>query len=324
MKVLVWHVHGGWMDAFVRGRHEYLLPVAPGAGAYGLGRAGREWPASVREVPYADLADEPIDVVVLQRPEEEQLARGLTGRAPGHDVPAVYLEHNTPPAPGARHRMADRPDLPLVHVTHFNELMWDCGSTRTTVVEHGVPDPGHIFTGELPTAAVVMNDPVRRGRITGTDLLPRFAEVGRVDVFGMGLERLPETVGLGPEALLPVGDLPTARLHAELARRRVYLHLTRWTSLGLSLLEAMHAGLPPVVLGTTEAARAVPPGVGFTSTRVADLVDAAAKLVGDRVLAADTGAKAREHALAHYGLGPFLETWDGVLAHAAAGTGGAA
>ncbi|MGX7828448.1 glycosyltransferase [Actinokineospora sp. 24-640] len=326
MRVLLWHVHGGWMEGFVRGEHEYLLPTAPGAGAYGLGRAGRDWPAAVREVPFAALADEPIDVVVLQRPEEEQLVRGLTGRTPGHDLPAVFLEHNTPKGtvPDTRHPLADRPDLPLVHVTHFNDLMWDCGSTPTTVVEHGVPDPGHLFTGELPAAAVVLNEPVRRGRVTGTDLLPRFAEAGRLDVFGMGLAGLNDLVGLDTDALRAVGDLPSARLHAELARRRVYLHVNRWTSLGLSLLESMHAGLPPVVLGTTEAARAVPPGAGFVSTRVADLVEAATKLIGDQVLAADTGARAREHALAHHGLAPFLDAWNGVLRHAVAGTGGAA
>ncbi|GAA4290950.1 glycosyltransferase [Actinokineospora soli] len=311
MKVLAWHVHGGWMDAFVQGEHEYLVPTAPGGGAYGLGRAGRDW--TISEVPYG--APVHPDVVVLQRPEEEQLARGLTGLVPGLDVPAVYVEHNTPPAPNARHPLADRSDLLLVHVTHFNDLMWDCGSTPTTVVEHGVRDPGHLFTGELAVAAAVLNDPVRRGRMTGTDLLPRFAAVGPVDVFGMGLDGLTDTVRA-------VGDLPTARLHAELARRRAYLHVTRWTSLGLSLLEAMHAGLPPVVLGTTEAARAVPPGAGVVSTRVADLVEATAKLLGDRVLAADTGARAREHALARYGLRSFLQTWDDVLRHAVSGTGG--
>ena len=32
------------------------------------------------------------------------------------------------------------------------------------------------YTGELPAAAVVVNVPVRRNRITGTDLLPGFAE----------------------------------------------------------------------------------------------------------------------------------------------------
>ena len=53
-----------------------------------------------------------------------------------------------------------------------------------------------------------------------------------------------------------------------MARRRVYLHPHRWTSLGLSLLEAMHLGMPVVALATTEALEAVPPGAGVVSTRL--------------------------------------------------------
>ena len=40
-----------------------------------------------------------------------------------------------------------------------------------------------------------------------------------------------------------------------MARRRLYLHPVRWTSLGLSLLEAMHLGMPVVALATTEVPR---------------------------------------------------------------------
>ena len=50
-----------------------------------------------------------------------------------------------------------------------------------------------------------------------------------------------------------IGDLPQHRMHDEMARRRVYLHPLRWTSLGLSLLEAMHLGMPVVAVATTEA-----------------------------------------------------------------------
>ncbi len=52
------------------------------------------------------------------------------------------------------------------------------------------------------------------------------------------------------------------RMHAELARRRAYLHLCRWTSLGLSLIEAMQIGMPVLALATTEAVAAVPPDAG--------------------------------------------------------------
>ncbi len=38
MRILVWHVHGGWMEAFVRGgQHEYLLPKSSDGGAWGFG-----------------------------------------------------------------------------------------------------------------------------------------------------------------------------------------------------------------------------------------------------------------------------------------------
>jgi glycosyltransferase involved in cell wall biosynthesis len=197
----------------------------------------------------------------------------------------------------------------LVHVTHFNRLMWDNGSTRTTVVEHGVVDPGHRYTGELGSAAVVVNDPVRRGRVTGTDLLPEFAKAVPLDVFGMGADAL----DAGP-GVRPVGDLPQDRMHAEMARRRAYVHPLRWTSLGLALIEAMHLGMPVVALATTEAMEAVPPGAGYCSTDVDRLVRNLRDLVAEPELARELGAEARAHALHRYGLDRFLRDWDEVLA----------
>jgi glycosyltransferase involved in cell wall biosynthesis len=176
------------------------------------------------------------------------------------------------------------------------------------VIEHGVVDPGHRYTGELESAAVVVNEPVRRGRITGTDLLPEFARATPLDVFGIGVDRL----DLGPH-VRPVGDLPQHRMHAEMARRRAYVHPLRWTSLGLSLIEAMHLGMPVVALATTEAAEAVPPGTGYCSTNVDRLVRDLRELMGEPGLARELGAEARAHALHRYGLDRFLRDWDEVL-----------
>ncbi|WP_030432456.1 glycosyltransferase [Allokutzneria albata] len=309
MKVLVWHVHGGWMTSFVQGPHEYLLPKLPEGGPFGSGRLGRDWPESAREVGPEELRDTDVDVVVLQRTEELELAERWLGRR----VPMVFVEHNTPK--GGRHPLADRDDLTIAHVTHFNSLMWDCGSTPTTVIEHGVVDPGERYTGELPRAGVVINEPVRRWRVTGTDLLPRFAEAAPLDVFGMGLDGLAEK--LGCDRITPVGDLPTEKLHAELARRRVYVHPLRWTSLGLSLIEAMHLGMPVVALGVTEAARAVPAEAGFVSTSVDELAAAVELLLAEPELAARLGQGARKFALAHYGLAAFVENWDRLLSRIA-------
>ncbi|WP_165986851.1 glycosyltransferase [Streptomyces sp. YIM 98790] len=316
MNILLWHVHGSWTTAFVQGPHTYLVPVLPDRGPDGLGRARTfPWPASVRELPPEQLRDADIDVVVLQRPHECALAeRWLGGRRPGRDLPAVYLEHNAPDGevPRTRHPCAGRDDLVLVHVTHFNRLFWDNGSTRTTVIEHGVVDPGHRWTGELERAAVVVNEPLRRGRFTGTDLLPALAAAAPLDVFGMATDGLAGRLGVPPDRCRS-HELPQAALHAEMARRRLYLHPVRWTSLGLSLIEAMHLGMPVVALATTEAVEAVPEGAGVLSTRPETLAEAARRYLHEPEAAAEAGDRARAAALARYGLKRFLADWNRLL-----------
>ncbi|MET0133378.1 MAG: glycosyltransferase [Kibdelosporangium sp.] len=304
LNVLVWHVHGSWTTSFVHGSHRYLLPTGP----WGGGRTGHDWPASAVEVPFDRVRQESVDVVVLQEPDQIQLAEQLLA---GRRVPMIYLEHNTPrgDVPFTRHAIADREDIPLVHVTHFNDLMWDSGHAPTTVIEHGIVDPGRRYTGELARAGVVINEPVRRGRITGTDLLPAFAAKVPLDIFGLGLDGLDGCGG----RLRSQGDLPTGRLYDELAKRRVYLHTTRWTSLGLSLIEAMHIGMPVVVLGTTEASRAVPVDCGLVSADVDELVDGLCWLMSEPESARRIGEQAREYALANYGLARFLDDWDQLL-----------
>ena len=308
MRILLWHVHGSWTTAFVQGRHEYLLPTLPDRGPDGLGRARTwDWPDSAVEVAPEQLRAEPIDLVVLQRPHELELTRQWAGRAPGAGLPAIYLEHNAPePHPAlSTHPLAGPSDIPIVHVTHFNRMFWDSGAAPTAVIEHGVVDPGARYTGELERIAVVVNEPRRRGRMVGADLVERVAAELPVDVFGM-------TDGpLGNARTL--GDIRQASMHDELARRRVYLHPMRWTSLGLSLIEAMHLGMPVVAVAATEAARAVPPEAGVLTNDVDELVDATRRFLHDPEAARAAGKAARAHALERFGLQRFLDDWDRIL-----------
>ncbi len=314
--VLVWHVHGSWLTALVQGPHRYLVPVLPDRGPDGLGRARTwDWPADVVERTPEQLRDSQIDVVVLQRPGEAELVRRWTGLRVGLDVPAVYLEHNTPSSPtDQRHPAAALPGVPIVHVTAFNALVWDNGSAPVRVVEHGVLDPGPIWTGELNRTAMVSNDPLSRPRVVGADLLHRFLDAGTgLDVFGMGVQGIAVALGLDPARVGEHEDLPQHRMHAELARRGVYLHLTRWTSLGLSLVEAMTMGMPVAVLATTAAPGAVPPAAGVVSDDPQVVVESVRELLKDRARAAQAGAAARQAALARFGLARFLRDWDEVF-----------
>jgi hypothetical protein len=319
MRILIWHVHGSWTTSFVQGPHDYLLPVTADRDGDGLGRARTwNWPASVVEVAAPALARAELDLVVLQRPHELRLVEQWTGRRAGYDVPAVYVEHNTPggDVPRTRHPLAEQDRIPVIHVTHFNRLMWDCGTAPTTVIEHGVVDPGYRYSGETPRAAVAVNEPVRRGRAVGTDLLAGLAAEAPLDVFGMGLDDLRRhlgRIGGGDDRVRTFEDLPQSQLHGELARRRVYVHTARWTSLGLSLLEAMHLGLPVVALATTEAARAVPPDAGVVTADPSALAAATRRFLDDPDVARATGLRARQSARRRYGLERFLTDWDAVL-----------
>jgi hypothetical protein len=304
LNILIWHVHGSWMGAFTAGRHRYLLPVTPGSAQ---GRKRPAWPASVVEVTPREARELPVDAIVFQRPAELESVRDYLGeRRAGRDVPAFYVEHNAPQGRinEMRHFLAGREDLEIVHVTHFNALFWDTGAAATRVIEHGVADPGDLYAGDLERCAVVINEARRRARVTGTDLLPGFERVAPLDLYGIGTAH----------------DLPQAELHAAIARRRLYLHPFRWTSLGLALLEAMACGMPVVGLATTEAPYAVPAAAGVLSNRPDQLAKAIAQLMRDPAQARAMGQAGRAHVLRHYGLERFLRDWDAALAARTAGS----
>ena len=322
MRILIWHVHGSWTTAFVAGPHDYLLPLLPDRSPDGLGRARTwSWPAAAREVPVERLREEPLDVVVLQRPHEAALAERWTGRRPGRDLPAVYLEHNAPTEHAVRseHPVLQDPrlrDVLVAHVTAFNAMAWDCGDHRTTVVEHGIPDPGHRYTGEDPSLAVCANEPVRRWRVAGSDVVLDLARCLPVHVYGMASDELG---AVAEQRSIPgldrsrCHDLPQAALHDAMARHRVYLHPYRWTSLGLSLIEAMTLGMPVLALSATEAPEAVPAGAGLVTNDLGRLRATARRLLADRDEAAACGRVARDHALRRFSLTRFLLDWDRVL-----------
>jgi glycosyltransferase involved in cell wall biosynthesis len=249
-----------------------------------------------------------VDVATRPRPHVVDLAERWLRRRPGVDVPVIYLEHNTPPDPTGetQHVAASIPRCRLVHVTAFNSLYWNADGAPVTVIEHGIVDPGHRYTGERASAAVVINDPVRRGRATGSDLLPFFGARVPIALYGMRSE--------------PLGgrDVVQSALHDELAHHRVYVHLSRWTSLGLSLLEAMHLGMPVVALAATAVPSAVPPDAGIVDTDVRQLRVALRELLDDPERCHQLGKAGRAAALERFGLARFLHEWDAVLEEVAA------
>jgi Glycosyl transferases group 1 len=309
--LLLWHVHGSWTESFVAGPHRYLLPLNANQDAYGRGLCGRNWPHA-KEVPSSRLRDEDIDLVVLQRPEEIELTARWLGRRPGVDIPAVYVEHNAPRpfAVDSVHPIAGRDDIPLIHVTDFNRLMWNNGAAPTRVINHGIADPGHLYTGEVAAAATMINEPRRRWRTVGADLLEELSKHTPIDVWGIGTELL----NGGSGSVRGKGDVLAPRLLHQVARRRVYLHAARWTSLGIALVEAMYLGMPVVAVASTMAPLVVPAEAGVVSADVATLAYALEGFVTDFAAASAAGKAARDFAMAHFALDRFLAEWDDVIA----------
>src|SRR5690606_4698544 len=83
----------------------------------------------------------------------------------------------------------DDPDGLLVHVTAFNDLMWDSGSTPTRVIEHGVIVPDDVrYTGEIERGLVVVNGLPKRGRRLGADVFEAVRKKVPLDLVGLGSE----------------------------------------------------------------------------------------------------------------------------------------
>ncbi|MFL5760999.1 MAG: glycosyltransferase [Thermomicrobiales bacterium] len=301
LKILIWHIHGSYLNALCRIEHDWYLPIKPGAPEGYGGRAGYDLPPWVHEVPDSFVQDLDLDLVIYQTPRNlhDDAAEILGERQ--RTLPAIYLEHNIPrPHPvDSRHPVADR-DLLLVHVTHFNRLMWDSGTTPVRVIEHSVAiDPTICYNGETPRGITIVNGLCRRGRLTGCDL------------FLQARERVPlDLVGMESEEIGGLGDIPYRSLHRRVADYRFLFSPIRYTSLPLAVIEAMTIGCPIVALATTELPTVIENGVnGYVSCDLDALVEGMRKLLADPDHARRLGQNARELARRRFGFARFARDW---------------
>src|SRR5919206_5369522 len=125
LKILIWHIHGSYLNALARIEHDWYLPVKQGR-PEGYGGRGPTFdlPGYVREVPAERVRDLDLDLVIYQTPKNylEDQFEILSDRQ--RRLPRIYLEHNTPrPHPTDSRHVVDDPNVLLVHVTRYNQLM---------------------------------------------------------------------------------------------------------------------------------------------------------------------------------------------------------
>ena len=221
-------------------------------------------------------------------------------------LPRLYLEHDPPREhPTDTQHVVNDSNLLLVHVTHFNDLVWDSGRTPTCVIEHGVTVPKDVhYTGELGAGVVVVNGLKSRGRRLGSD------------VFEQVRSQLPlDLVGMKSEELGGLGEIPHAQLANFITRYRFFFNPIRYTSLGLSVCEAMMLGMPIVGLATTEMTMVIQNYVsGYVDTNVNAVIDVMQHLLKHPEEAQRMSQNARQVAEKRFSIDRFIRDWDRAFA----------
>ena len=317
LKILTWHIHGSYLTALAQIPHDWYLPVRDGWPEGYVGRGGYSTlPDYVHEVPAEQVRELDLDLIIFQTAKNYLEDREILSNTQQR-LPQIYLEHNTPrPHPTDSRHPVDDPNLLLVHVTHYNRLMWDNGRTPTLVIEHSVAiDPSVRYSGERAEGITVINELQRRGRIAGCDLFLQAREAVPLTIAGM---KSAELGGLG--------DIHYRELHRRVAEYRFLFSPMRYTSLPLAVIEAMTIGMPVVALATNELPTVIESGVtGYLACELDDLVARMRDLLADPELARPLGANARAVARERFGIERFIRDWNDAFgqvrgrAHAVAG-----
>jgi glycosyltransferase involved in cell wall biosynthesis len=307
LNILTWHTHGSYLYYLSQAPHNFYVVSKPGRPPGYGGRCGHmPWGDNVIDMPADEIRNRQFDCIIYQ--DDHQYLRDRfeylteTQRA----LPQIYIEHDTPREhPTDMRHPVDASNVMLVHVTHFNALMWDSGQTPVRVIEHGVMVPDNVrYRGNLERGLVVINNLATRGRRLGGDVFARAREQVPLDL-----------VGMGAEALGGLGEVQHDRLPAFTANYRFVFNPIRYTSLGLAVIEAMMIGVPMVALATTEMATMIENGrSGFADTNVPALIDRMHDLLRDPELARRIGEQGRQRAMERFNIGRFVSDWNAVLA----------
>lgn len=306
LKVLTWNTHGSYLYYLSQTPHEFYVLSKPGRPAGYGGRCGPiPWGPNVHDMPADSVRAHEFDCIVFQDDDQYEKDQYELLSAAQRTLPRIYIEHDPPRQhPTDTTHLVDDPDVLLVHVTHFNQLMWNSGRTPTTVIEHGVRLPkGVTYGGDFARGLSIINNLRQRGRRLGADIYTRAREVVPLDLVGM------DSASLGG-----VGEVAHPELPAFAARYRFLFNPIRYTSLGLSVIEAMMIGMPVVALATTEMVTVIENGEnGFIDTNAESLHMVMQELVRNPALARHLGANAQRGARERFGIERFAADWNTAL-----------
>lgn len=306
LRIFTWHIHGSYLYYLSQTPCEFIVPVGKDGEPGYTGRSGPfPWGPNVIEIPVEDVRNAEFDCILYQHSKNYLEDQYEILSEEQRRLPRIYLEHDPPrEVPTDTRHIVDDPATLLVHVTHFNHLMWDNNRTPSRVIEHAVLIPENArYSGELEKGIVVINNIQKRGRRLGLDVYKEIRKRVPLDIVGMGSA---EVGGLG--------EIPPPELPAFISRYRFFFNPIRYTSLGLAVCEAMMVGLPMIGLATTEMPVTVENGVtGYVHTDPDFLVKKMQLLLRDRAHATELGTAARAAALRKFDIQRFASEWLGTF-----------
>lgn len=301
LRIFTWHIHGSYLYYLSQGDYNIYIPVTKekNEGYYGRGTTF-PFGKNVIEVDAAEVKNMEFDCILFQTNKNYLVDQYDVLSEGQRKLPRIYLEHD-PPAKhptDTKHIISD-PEILVVHVTHFNKLMWNNETDNVKVIDHGITNQVVDYTGELEKGIVVINHLHQRGRKLGADIFEKVSRHVPLDLVGMGTK---EYGGLG-EVLHP-------QLPAFISKYRFFFNPIRYTSLGLAVLESMMIGLPFVGLATTEYVTVVDNEVsGFIHTDVDYLIQQMQLLLKDRTLAQTMGSRGKANAEKRFNIQRFTKEW---------------
>lgn len=302
LKILTWHVHGSYLYYLTQVPCHFYLPVLPGRPEGYGGRTGTfNWGDNVHEISLEETSKMDFDCILFQSKKNYLEDQYEILSENQRFLPKIYLEHDPPrEVPTDTRHIVNDPDVLLVHVTHFNNLMWDNNHTPTTVIQHGVLLPEDVkYTGVLDKGIVVINGLTKRGRRLGYDIFNEVQKYIPLDL-----------VGIESEKAGGIGEIAPHDLPSFISKYRFFFNPIRYTSLGLAVCEAMMTGLPIIGLATTEMVVTIENGQsGYVHTDVSNLIDKMELLLTNPGHAKQLGDKAKEIAMKRFGIERFIQDW---------------
>lgn len=300
-RIFTWHIHGSYLYYLSKGNYDIYIPTNDkrDEGYYGRGMTF-PFGDNVIEVDSNEVKNMEFDLILYQTDKNYLIDQHEILSEDQKRLPRIFLKHDTPPADNVI--VVTDPEVLIVHVTYFNQLMWDNKGFKSRVILHGVTEPNTSWNGEIKKGIVAINHLPSRGRILGYDVFKEISEHVPIDIVGMGNDEIG-----GKEVLHP-------QLPQFMSNYRFYFNPVRHTSFPLAVCEAMMLGMPVVALATTELPLIIKDGInGYIHNDLNYLIDKMKFLLADHEAAKSLGMEARRTALDKFNITRFVDDWNMVF-----------